>query len=565
MKQKKIKLQTRLLVSVGLVLVTAFLSIAWFVSSIEERELEAGELKRIYLKSESMTRRMGHLMYSSNWRYMVLALTSDMHNDSSMLYFYITDPDGEILLCDDTTRVGTVEPLRVPLVQPGAEPVLNDLFYTATGNDAFHFNAYRTRLKQDARFNGTIRGGQGEEIFDTFWDIRYMGESLGSLRMGFSRKALTSKLTHIRSSILGVGFLVLVVVLTMIVAVVKAGMAPLESFTRSITVVRGNDGAEDLKQRLEGVSIDQIPRSTLEMENLNLAFGNLRNMVLSTLEELEQHRDSLEYMVLERTRELEAVNRELEKRIIERRDIEEKLLNAQKLEALGTLAGGVAHDFNNLLMAIQGNAGLIRRWTDPGEISHEKAKKINDLVDTGARVVRQLLGFARGGKYAPAPLSINEVLEQNLDMFSRTRKDLQIRSRYQEELWQVEADKSQMEQVVLNLFLNASEAMPSNSLLSVETRNIILDGDELEPNGLNPGRFVKFSVTDTGAGMDDETRNRVFDPFFTTKQMGRGTGLGLASVYGIVRNHGGAVTVHSSPGEGSTFSVVLPALPHEEN
>jgi signal transduction histidine kinase len=564
MKQK-IKLQTRLLIAVGLVLVTAFILTAWFVTSVEKKDLEASELKRIHLKSESLTRRMGHLMYSSNWRYMVLALTSDMQNDTSMLYFYVTDSDGEILLCDDTTRVGMVEPLRVPLVQPGGEPVSNDIFYTLGGNDAINFNAYRTQLKGDTRFNGRLRGEQGEEIFDTIWDIRYMGESLGALRMGYSRKAMTNKLIHIRLSILGVGFLVLIVVLSMIVVVVKTSMAPLEAFIRSISAVRAGPGREDLKQRLEKLSFDQIPRSTLEMENLNLAFDNLRNMVVSTWEELEQHRDSLESMVLERTRELEMVNLELEKRILERQEIEEKLLNAQKLEALGTLAGGVAHDFNNLLMAIQGNAGLIRRWTEPGEVSNQKAKKINDLVDTGARVVRQLLGFARGGKYAPAPLSINEVLERNLDMFSRTRKDLEIHCRYQEKVWQVEADRSQMEQVVLNLFLNASEAMPSSSLLSVETQNIILDGDDLEPNGLGPGRFVKFSVTDRGGGMDDETRNRVFDPFFTTKQMGRGTGLGLASVYGIVRNHGGVVTVRSSPGQGSTFSVVLPALNLEEN
>lgn len=564
MKQK-IKLQTRLLVSVGLVVVMAFLSIAWYVSTIEEKELEAGELKRIYLKSESLTRRMGHLMYSSNWRYMALALTADMNNDISMLYFYITDPDGEILLCDDTTRVGTVEPLRVPLVQPGAAPVFNDIFYSQGGDDVLTFKVYRTRLKGNASFKGTLRGEPGEEIFDSVWDIRYMGESLGTLRMGFSRKALTSKLTHIRFSILGMGCLVLIVVLAMIVVVVKASMAPLEAFTRSITAVRAGPGGEDLKQRLERSSIDQIPLSTLEMENLNLAFEDLRKMVVSTWDELEQHRDSLESMVLERTRELEAVNRELEKRILERQDIEEKLLNAQKLEALGTLAGGVAHDFNNLLMAIQGNAGLIRRWTEPGEVSHQKAQKINELVDTGARVVRHLLGFARGGKYAPAPLNINEILESNLDMFSRTRKDLEIQCRYQEEGWPVEADRSQMEQVVLNLFLNASEAMPSSGLLSVETRNIILHGDDIDHNGLKPGRFVKFSVIDTGTGMDDETRTRVFDPFFTTKQMGRGTGLGLASVYGIVRNHGGAVTVQSCLGQGSTFSVVLPALTLEEN
>jgi len=365
-------------------------------------------------------------------------------------------------------------------------------------------------------------------------------------------------------SILGVGFLILVVVLTMIYFVVKRSMAPLEAFTRAITFVQ-DSGKNDLKERLLTLSPDKITGSTQEIEKLMFAFGNLMDLVVSTWKELEYHQENLKSMVLERTHELEIVNGELEKKIVERQRIEEMLVNAQKLESVGTLAGGVAHDFNNLLMAIQGNAGLIQQRTNPGDPSNEKAKKIIDLVNNGAKVVQQLLTFARGGEYAPALLSINRVLAANLNMFNRTRKDLMIHASYQEDIWPVKADKSQMDQVAFNLFLNASEAMATNGDLSVETKNIILNDHDADLHGLKPGPFVRFSVADNGKGMDEEIRTRVFDPFFTTKQMGRGTGLGLASVYGIVKNHGGFVTVASLPGQGATFSVVLPAMNIKES
>ncbi|MGD8386195.1 MAG: PAS domain S-box protein, partial [Desulfobacteraceae bacterium] len=239
--------------------------------------------------------------------------------------------------------------------------------------------------------------------------------------------------------------------------------------------------------------------------------------------------------------------------------LQDQMIQAKKMEAIGTLAGGIAHDFNNLLMGIQGNASLMLLETPAGHPHQHKLKGIEQYVRSGAELTRQLLGFARGGKYEVKPIDLNDLVQQSAEMFGRTRKEIVLRMTFQESLWVVEADRTQIEQVLLNLYVNAWQSMPSGGTLHLETENVELSPDDVEPHQVDPGRFVRITVRDTGMGMDEDTRERIFEPFFTSKEMGRGTGLGLASVYGIVKNHGGFISVESEKGEGATFHLYFPA------
>ncbi|MFH2099686.1 MAG: PAS domain S-box protein [Pseudomonadota bacterium] len=240
--------------------------------------------------------------------------------------------------------------------------------------------------------------------------------------------------------------------------------------------------------------------------------------------------------------------------------LEAQLLNAQKMEAVGTLAGGVAHDFNNLLMGIQGYVSLMLLDTPPDHPHHEKLTGIERQVLSASELTRQLLGLARGGKYEVRPENPNELVEGALAVFGPTGKDIRIHRDLAPEIWAVRVDRGQMEQVLLNLFVNAWQAMPKGGDLFVETTNLSLDPESAQAAGAAAGDHVRIRVTDTGKGMDEKTRAKVFDPFFTTKDKGRGTGLGLASVYGIMKNHGGAVTVESEPGQGASFTLYVPAV-----
>ena len=249
--------------------------------------------------------------------------------------------------------------------------------------------------------------------------------------------------------------------------------------------------------------------------------------------------------------------------ITDRKKLEAQLLQAQKMEAIGTLAGGIAHDFNNLLMGIQGYTSLMLFKTEPGQPHYDKLKSIEEQARSGAELTRQLLGFARRGKYEVKPTNLNGVIEKTSAMFGRTKRQITINRKFQEDLWITEVDQGQIEQVLLNLYVNAWQAMPGGGELFLETRNVILEEDSAKRYSIKPGKYVKMSVTDTGVGMDDKTKERIFEPFFTTKEMGRGTGLGLASVYGIINSHGGFINVYSEKGYGTTFGIYFPTSEKE--
>lgn len=245
--------------------------------------------------------------------------------------------------------------------------------------------------------------------------------------------------------------------------------------------------------------------------------------------------------------------------ITERRNLETQLAQAQKLQAIGTLAGGIAHDFNNILMAILGYTSLMLMDVDPGHRHYEKLKIIEKQVQSGADLTKQLLGFARGGKYEVKPTNMNDLIIKSAEVFGRTKRDIILHRKLQRDLYTVEVDRSQIEQVLLNLYINAWHAMPSGGEIYLETQNIFIGEDHADYYMVKPGQYVRVSVTDTGVGMDEATKQRIFEPFFTTREMGRGAGLGLASAHGIIKHHSGVINVYSEKGKGTTFNVYLPA------
>jgi two-component system cell cycle sensor histidine kinase/response regulator CckA len=245
----------------------------------------------------------------------------------------------------------------------------------------------------------------------------------------------------------------------------------------------------------------------------------------------------------------------------EKDKLQTQLQQVQRMEAVGTLAGGIAHDFNNLLMGVIGNVTLIaNKMGNHKPMIVENLKAIEQCVESGATLTKQLLGYARGGKYQVMPVDMNDTVKRTADMFGRTKKEIQIQATYQENLWTVEADQGQIDQVLVNLYVNAWQAMTENMTLVLTTTNVILGADFTRPFGVEPGRYVAVSVEDRGTGIEPKIIKRIFEPFFTTKPMGRGTGMGLASAFGIVKNHGGIIDVKSQVDHGTTFTIYLPAV-----
>ena len=248
--------------------------------------------------------------------------------------------------------------------------------------------------------------------------------------------------------------------------------------------------------------------------------------------------------------------------ITERKRLEEQLLQSQKMEAIGQLAGGVAHDFNNILTAIVGYTDLLAAEFGSGNRHLEDLEEIRKAARRAAALTRQLLSFSRKQVIEPRIIDVNGVV-QNLDKMLRSllSENIELTTHLAEPLDSARADPNQVEQVIMNLAINARDAMPEGGKLTIETGNATLDDTYAAQHiSVIPGAYVMLAVTDTGTGMDEDTQSRIFEPFFTTKPVGRGTGLGLSTVYGIVKQSGGNIWLYSEPGKGTTFKVYLPAI-----
>jgi len=247
--------------------------------------------------------------------------------------------------------------------------------------------------------------------------------------------------------------------------------------------------------------------------------------------------------------------------ITERVQLEHRLLQSQKMEAIGVLAGGIAHDFNNLLTVINGYSDLtLKRMPADGPFRHN-VEEVRTAGARAAELTNQLLAFSRKQVRKPAVMNLNSVINNVEKMLRRIiREDIELRVELEPNLSNVLADPGQIEQVIMNLIINSRDSMPAGGTVTIETQNIYLDKDYIGAQmNVAPGEFVRITVTDTGEGIDKEVQKRIFEPFFTTKEAGEGTGLGLSTVYGIIKQTGGDVLVYSELGQGTTFRIHLPA------
>ncbi|MDR3578673.1 MAG: ATP-binding protein [Oryzomonas sp.] len=239
-----------------------------------------------------------------------------------------------------------------------------------------------------------------------------------------------------------------------------------------------------------------------------------------------------------------------------------QLNQSQKIESIGRLAGGIAHDFNNMLMPIYGYSELLKLHMQPGDPDVEKVNKIIQAADKAKILIQQLLGFGRKQILEMKIIDLNEVVSSIYEILQRTiRENIDIRLHLTQETSGIRADRHQIEQIIMNLIINAQDAIENKGVITIETAEVALDEEYARQHvAVKPGRYMMLVVTDTGSGMDQETISHVFEPFFTTKAEGKGTGLGLATVYGLVKQHGGNIWIYSEPGKGSAFKIYFPIV-----
>jgi signal transduction histidine kinase len=274
---------------------------------------------------------------------------------------------------------------------------------------------------------------------------------------------------------------------------------------------------------------------------------------------IARHNELLEREVNKRTEELSRANEELKNEIAERQRVEEELRQAQKMEAIGRLAGGIAHDFNNILTVIIGNCDLVLDSLSPNDLLRRDITQIKKAGERAASLTRQLLAFSRQQVLQPVVLSLNTVAANLENLLRRLiGEDIELEIKLDPNLGNIRADPGQMEQVIMNLVVNARDAMPEGGALTIETANV--DLDEANFRNVEPGPYVMLAISDTGIGIDVGIEAHIFEPFFTTKGQGQGTGLGLATVYGIVYQSDGHISVYSEPGQGTMFRIHFPQV-----
>jgi signal transduction histidine kinase len=475
---------------------------AFFVAE-QERAMERDLERRFALLGASLTGSVAAAMEQGDSDDLARTL-EDTAGAPEVVYAIVKSPEGEVVAARWGRSTGAVAERRFPLraARPGArEEGPRELFGAATA-----------------------RGGGPLGELSIGVDLAPSLEARRSLRVRTIVAVLAAALA---AALLG---------FRAVRRLVRTSVAPLVDGIRRI-------GAGELPPGIE------LPPRKDEIGEIGSAFNDMLGRLSRTLVSEKQ----LEAVVAERTGELERA-------LAAQRRLQEQYLQAQKLESVGRLAGGVAHDFNNLLVAILGNCEVLEEGIRTGDPSLEDLAEIRSAGERARDLVRQLLAVARRQMVEPHVLDLNEVLRDAERLLRRVLgEDVDVAVHPAEGLWPVRADPSQLHQVLLNLAVNARDAMPQGGKLTLETSNVELDETYVAAHeGVRPGPHVVLAVSDSGQGLSPEARAHLFEPFFTTKPAGAGTGLGLATVYGIVKQAGGHVWVYSEPGRGTTFKIYLP-------
>jgi len=346
-------------------------------------------------------------------------------------------------------------------------------------------------------------------------------------------------------------FLFLVLTLVFILFTYKIILIPLREFKKATQKI--SNGNYQFRIKLKNK--DEIGEFA-KLFNEMLCDINKKNKMI------EAYSQQLEEKVAERTKSLKEAKDKLENAYERLKSTQNELLQAKKMEAIGRLAGGVAHDFNNMLTVIIGYSTLMLKNLDKEDSLYSFAKEIKKAGDHSAGLTNQLLAFSRKQLLRKEILNLNKLYARIEKMLHRLiGEDIDLATILEPDLGLVEVDPVQLEQVIINLAVNARDAMPKGGKIIIGTANVFIDGEYvLNNDSFQPGHYVLFSISDTGIGMNEETKSHIFDPFFSTKEMNKGTGLGLSMVYGIIKQSGGEILVDSEPGEGTTFKIYLPQV-----